>query len=244
MSPPRSSSRAGEAGFLVVNEIFGPTVQGEGESLGVPAVFLRVAGCSLSCTWCDTPYSWDWSLHDRRENATRMSAQGAWDKVIELARGTSTRTLVVTGGEPALQSKGLLPITRMASRAGWRVEVETSGAVDLGELADAVDLVTVSPKMTSSAMPTETRLNMEVLTFLATRSNVAWKFVIDDTRDLDEAEGLVTDLGLTEVILMPQATTADAVLEKLRWLVPHAILRGYRVTPRLHMLLWGDERGR
>jgi organic radical activating enzyme len=79
---------------------------------------------------------------------------------------------------------------------------------------------------------------------LATRSNVAWKFVIDDARDLDEADDLVTDLGLDEVILMPQATTAEAVLEKLRWLVPQAITRGHRVTPRLHTLVWGDERGR
>jgi 7-cyano-7-deazaguanosine (preQ0) biosynthesis protein QueE len=244
MTPVGSSSGAGRASFLVVNEIFGPTVQGEGESLGLPAVFLRVAGCSLSCTWCDTPYSWDWTRHDRGQNATRMSSDEAWDRVIELARGTSTTTLVLTGGEPALQAKGLVPIAWVASRAGWRVEVETAGAVDLGELADAVDLVTVSPKMTSSGMDTETRLNLDVLRSLATRSNVAWKFVIDDARDLDEADDLVTDLGLDEVILMPQATTAEAVLEKLRWLVPQAITRGHRVTPRLHTLVWGDERGR
>lgn len=244
MTPAGSSSGAGGGGFLVVNEIFGPTVQGEGESLGVPAVFLRVAGCSLSCTWCDTRYSWDWASHDRGENATRMNTEEAWARVIELARDTPTRTLVLTGGEPALQLKGLVTIARVASHAGWRVEVETSGAVDLGELADAVDLVTASPKMASSGMPTETRLNLEVLRSLAARSNVTWKFVIDEARDLDEADAIVTDLGLGEVILMPQATTAEAVLEKLRWLIPQAITRGHRVTPRLHTLVWGDERGR
>lgn len=244
MIPVGSSSGVGRTGFLVVNEIFGPTVQGEGESLGVPAVFLRVAGCSLSCTWCDTRYSWDWVRHDRGRNATRMSVDEAWERVIELARDTPTRTLVLTGGEPALQSNGLVAIARAASRADWRVEVETSGAVDLGELADAVNLITVSPKMASSGMSTETRLNSKVLTSLAARSNVVWKFVIDDAGDLDEVDRVVTDLGLGVVMLMPQATTAEAVLEKLRWLVPQAITRGYRVTPRLHTLIWGDERGR
>ena len=101
----------------------------------------------------------------------------------------------------------------MASSAGWRVEVETSGAVDLGELTDAVDLVTVSPKMVSSGMPDDTRLNLDVLRSLAMRTNVAWKFVIDGPGDLDEADGIVDDLGLGEVIVMPQATTAEAVLE-------------------------------
>ena len=134
----KSPGQRGGAGFLVVNEIFGPTVQGEGVHLGVPAVFLRVAGCSLSCTWCDTPYSWDWTHHDRSENVVRMGVEGAWAKVLELASGTSTKTLVLTGGEPALQSKGLCPIAQMASSAGWRVEVETSGAVALRELTDAI----------------------------------------------------------------------------------------------------------
>lgn len=239
----RSTSADG-AGFLVVNEIFGPTVQGEGLSLGMPAVFLRVAGCSLSCTWCDTPYSWDWTRHDRAENAARVGVEDAWATVLELARGTLARTLVLTGGEPALQRKGLVSIARMASGAGWRVEVETSGAVDLGDLTDAVDLVTISPKMASSGVPAATRLNLDVLRSLAIRTNVAWKFVIDGPGDLDEADGIVDDLGLSEVILMPQATTPEGVLEQLRWLVPEAITRGHRVTPRLHTLLWGDERGR
>jgi 7-carboxy-7-deazaguanine synthase len=234
----------GRSGFLVVNEIFGPTVQGEGVTLGVPAIFVRVAGCSLACSWCDTPYSWDWSRHDREGNATRMRPEAAWAEVLKLAEGTRARTLVLTGGEPALQSKGLAPLARKAVRSGWRVEVETAGAIDLGELADAVDLITVSPKLAGSGMPAARRLKVDVLGVLATQSNVAWKFVIDGEDDLREVDQLVTDLGLGHVMLMPQATTPESVVERLRWLVPEAIKRGHRVTPRLHTLLWGDERGR
>lgn len=243
-APSRPHRGAGAAGFLVVNEIFGPTVQGEGVSLGVPAVFLRVAGCSLSCSWCDTPYSWDWTRHDRTANARRMSIDQAWAAVLERATGTSTKTLVITGGEPALQSKGLTQVAQTASNEGWRVEVETSGAVDPAELAETAHLVTVSPKMASSGMPSETRLNLSVLRSLAARKNVAWKFIIDGPGDLDEADDLVATLGLGEVMLMPQATSADEVMEQLRLLIPEAIARGHRVTPRLHTLLWGDERGR
>jgi organic radical activating enzyme len=173
-----------------------------------------------------------------------MSAHDAWNAASALADDTAVRMLVLTGGEPALQSSGLAPVAQYAIQAGWRVEVETAGAVDPGRLADLVDLLTVSPKLASSGVPANRRLNIENLETLAARSNVAWKFVIADEDDLHEADQLIADLRLREVLLMPQAMTADAVIEQLRWLVPEAAKRGHRVTPRLHTLLWGDERGR
>lgn len=229
---------------LLISEIFGPTIQGEGLGLGLPAVFLRVAGCPLRCTWCDTAYSWDWSKHDRASNTRTVTAGEAWAEVLGLAAGSQARTLVLTGGEPAAQGGALLPVATAAKKAGWRVEMETSGAVDPGPLVQQLNLITVSPKMSGAGMKEERRLKPAVITLLAKMDTVAWKFVIEDERDLVEADELVAAYGLRNVSVMAQATTAHDVIERTRWLVPFAVQRGYRVTPRLHTILWGDERGR
>ena len=65
MAPPSKAS-------LAVSEIFGPTLQGEGPSSGRRAMFLRLAGCNLSCSWCDTAYTWDWSRYDKKAEVTMM----------------------------------------------------------------------------------------------------------------------------------------------------------------------------
>lgn len=229
---------------LLVNEIFGPTIQGEGLSLGRPAVFVRLAGCPLSCCWCDTPFSWDWMRFERSAEVTAMTSQAVWDQTRALASGTGASTLVLTGGEPASQSAGLLPVVESARAAGWWVEMETSGAVFPGPLTTLLDLITVSPKTSSSEVPRAQRLRPDVLAVLAQAPNTVWKFVIDSEADFDEVDNLVAQYRLEPVLVMAQAATRSSSLERTAWLVPHAIARGYRVTPRLHTLLWDDERGR
>lgn len=235
---------AGGGLSLMVNEIFGPTVQGEGLSIGVPAVFLRVAGCPLSCSWCDTAYSWDWSRFSRAENARPMKVGTAWRHALDLASGTQVRTLVITGGEPAAQWRPLSAVARLARDAGWRVEVETSGALDLHELAECSDVITISPKLAGARMGRGARINDDLLRKYSQCDRVVWKFVIDPTDDIEEVDELVRRHGLSPVFLMPQATTPEQVIDRTRQLIPAAIERGYRVAPRLHTLLWADERGR
>jgi 7-carboxy-7-deazaguanine synthase len=230
---------------LLVNEIFGPTVQGEGLNLGLPAVFVRLAGCPLSCAWCDTPYSWDWTRYDRAAESKAMTPQEVWKQILGMVAHTGVSTLVVTGGEPAAQSVGLQPLVESAKAAGWWVEMETSGSLRPGPLLGLLDLLTVSPKLSSSQVRRELRrLSPEVLADLAQAPNIVWKFVIDSEADLDEVDELVALHSLSPVFLMAQGATRVASLERTRWLLPHAIARGYRVAPRLHTLLWDDERGR
>jgi 7-carboxy-7-deazaguanine synthase len=242
----RPSTRADRVPSLLVSEIFGPTIQGEGLGLGLPAVFLRLAGCPLSCSWCDTAYAWDWSKFDKTTNTRRVGSLDAWNEVRGLVGDSPTRTLVITGGEPASQASALLPVAQSARAAGWRVEMETSGSIYPGELMEWLTLVTVSPKLSSAGMNEKVRLNPAVLTPLSTWDSVVWKFVIDSPADLDEVDDVVTRLGLPpdRVMLMSQATTAAEVLDRTRWVTPAAIGRGYRVTTRLHVLLWGNEQGR
>jgi organic radical activating enzyme len=63
---------AEESRGLLVAEMFGPTFQGEGPSAGQRAVFVRTSRCNLSCSWCDTPHTWDWSRFDPHAEARRI----------------------------------------------------------------------------------------------------------------------------------------------------------------------------
>ena len=137
----------------------------------------------------------------------------------------------------------LIPLVRLARDSGWRVEIETSGTVQFTELAAEVDHVVVSPKLANSHLPRARRIVDSVLKELATLAHVTWKFVIVDESDMAEVDGLVREFRLADVMLMPEATTPESVISGVRALVPLAASRGYRVSTRLHVLLWGNMRG-
>lgn len=227
-----------DATTLVVSEVFGPTIQGEGPSVGQAAGFVRLGRCNLACRWCDTPYTWDWDRHDP---ATELQTLTVGEVLARLdAMGISL--VVVTGGEPLLQQRHLPPLLEGARRRGWRVEVETSGTIAPG-LGDLVERWNVSPKLASSGMALERRFRPEVLrAFLATKRAV-FKFVVAEPPELDEVQEMVDDLGLAPVWVMPEGTDAPTVLRRLRELAPAVVARGWNLTPRLHVLLWGDRRG-
>ena len=99
-----------------VNEIFGPTIQGEGIHTGVRVGFLRLAGCNLSCSWCDTPYSWDWSRYDRNEESHKRLIS----EVAEELKAMKVSRLILTGGEPMMQQwafKSIQAATGMKSNS-------------------------------------------------------------------------------------------------------------------------------
>jgi organic radical activating enzyme len=116
----------------LVKEMFGPTLQGEGAHAGRPCVFLRFAVCNLACSWCDTDF--------RPEGAQRLEADAIVGRLTELDRHRA-RTVIVTGGEPALQ--GDAELAGALKDGGFRVHMETNGT---RALAAPVDWLTVSPK--------------------------------------------------------------------------------------------------
>src|SRR3954451_2079120 len=102
------------------------TVQGEGESVGVPCVFVRLAECNLRCTWCDTKYTWDWATHDRARETLEVDADDIARRVLAVAPELGRRA-VFTGGEPLLQMAELVPILARLRSEGFAIEVETNG---------------------------------------------------------------------------------------------------------------------
>jgi 7-cyano-7-deazaguanosine (preQ0) biosynthesis protein QueE len=225
---------------LRVAELFGPTLQGEGPSAGQRAVFVRLSGCNLDCAWCDTPYTWDWSRFDQAAESREMDAGEISDWV--LARDADL--VVVTGGEPLVQSRRLLPLITALTTGGRRVEIETNGTIYPGEAVTVQVRFNVSPKLAGSGIPAGRRIRPASLLALRDSGKAVFKFVISDECDVAELARLQARLGLAPIWVMPRGVTAQSVLAVLRALAAPALEYGWNLSPRLHVLLWGDERGR
>lgn len=223
-----------------IAEIF-HSIQGEGRYSGTPSVFVRTTGCNLRCWFCDTPYtSWE------PEGVTRD-----WRDVLDEVRRFDCEHVVVTGGEPFLQPE-IVPLTRALSEAGHFITIETAATVDRPVRAD---LMSISPKLANSS-PAESpwrerhelrREAPEVVDRLTREYAYQLKFVIDRPDDVADVEAWLErhpaiDPG--NVWLMPQATTAEMLREKEPWIAAAAGERGWRVSPRLHVELFGNVRGK
>lgn len=226
---------------LVVSEVFGPTVQGEGPSLGRRAAFVRLGRCSLDCRWCDTPYTWDW---ERFDPAVELSERAVGDVVADVEAMAVDR-VVITGGEPLLQQRRLVPFLDAAAKRGWSVEVETNGTIAPdAPIVERVEQFNVSPKLANSGVATERAIVPGALAAFVASGKAAFKFVVTAPADLDEVQALVDEHELSPIWIMPEGTTPDAVLAGGRLLADEVLARGWQMTTRLHVLLWGDQRGR
>ncbi len=223
-------------------EIF-HSVQGEGVTAGTPTVFLRLATCNLACTWCDTKYTWDWKRYEYDREVLAMSSQDIERRILAHDRPH----LVITGGEPLLQQRELAPLAVSLHRRGFYCEVETNGTIaPSADMAGAVSQWNVSPKTAGSGNRTESRERPEALLAFREMENAYFKFVVVDNADVDEVSGLVDryEISPHRVLLTPEGVTAEAVLERGKWVAEACVERGFRFSTRLHILLWGDERGR
>lgn len=225
------------------------SLQGEGQLVGVPSSFVRVSGCNLRCTWCDSP-------------ATSWAPAGEPQTLDELvdfcARGP--RHVVLTGGEPLLFA-AVAPLSQRLRAAGHHITVETAGTVWLPELA--CDLLSLSPKLAHSTpwlrapklaqRHEQTRLDLEVLGRLLATFESRWqlKFVVraaEAAADLDEIEGLLQALAVParerhRVLIMPECVDPAALVASYRTLVGACIERGFRLGERLHIALFGHTPG-
>ena len=223
-------------------EIF-HSIQGEGVTAGTPTVFLRLAVCNLACTWCDTTYTWDWDSYDYAKEVVSLSSDEVEKRVLFFDRPH----LVITGGEPLLQQRELAPLAATLKRRGYYCEVETNGTIaPTPEMERAVSQWNVSPKTTSSGNRRDRREVPQALNAFRELDNTYFKFVIVQPADVEEVRRLVDRYGIDShrVLLMPEGTTAQAVQERGKWVAEACAEWGFRFSTRLHILLWGDQRGR
>lgn len=222
------------------------SIQGEGKLTGVPSWFVRVAGCNLRCTWCDTPYaSWE----------PRGTVRAIGDLLAE-AQASGLRHAVLTGGEPMI-FEGLADLAQGLADLGIHVTIETAGTV---YRAVHCDLLSLSPKLANSTPvndprdPTgalairheHKRLDFDALrALLGDHAQRQLKFVVSSPADLPEIVAILDQLpGVApqDVLLMPEGVTKPDPAS-LSWLVETCLTRGWRYCHRLHIELFGNRRG-
>ncbi|MBX3365072.1 MAG: 7-carboxy-7-deazaguanine synthase QueE [Phycisphaeraceae bacterium] len=242
-SPESDNPQTG--GMVRIAETFA-SIQGEGKLSGVPSFFVRISGCNLRCSWCDTPHA-SWSP----EGPVR-SVEEVFGEVV----ASGLRHVVLTGGEPMLFA-GAGELCRRLRALGRHVTFETAGTVYL----DApCDLLSVSPKLSNStpwgdardqagswaARHESRRLDVSVLgRLLELNPEHQLKFVVRAPEDLEEIESLLGRLPRVrpaDVLLMPEGVRLPEP-ESVAWVVRACIERGWRYCHRLHIELFGHVRG-
>lgn len=230
---------------LRIAEIF-TSIQGEGIWTGTPSMFIRVSGCNLRCDWCDTPYA-SWEPEGPMEPITNLLAAAASSPV---------RHVVITGGEPMLFD-AVVPLTVGLRELGKTITVETAGTV-FRELE--CDLLSISPKLSNSAPNAgriepnwiarheTTRRNLQPLHQLVCSYNFQLKFVVNPEipGDLEEIESILSQLPMearTHTLVMAEGKSPKILHAREKLLVDACIERGWRLTPRFHIDLFGDTRG-
>jgi len=225
-----------------VCEIF-YSLQGEGMLVGTPSVFVRLAGCPFRCRWCDTAYAWDFAAGQELEP----------DQIAEQVNLWPCRFVILTGGEPLTGPDlavrpGLVDLSHRLRAAGKHITVETSGVLFVPDLA--CDLMSISPKLTNAASHAGThqidRLDLETIRRLIHAYPYQLKFVVESPEDIEEVRQVLAQLGDLEparVMLMPQASTPEELLRRSPAIAEACKQAGLRFGQRLHLLLWGRQRG-
>lgn len=191
-----------------------PSIQGEGPEMGKLVLFIRLGGCNLSCSFCDTKYAQtNWMIVPIIE-------------IVDYIKRSGLNHIVITGGEPLLQYDGLVKLTRMLKDLDptYHIAIESNGS----EYCDPspFDLVVVSPKT-----------NSHISKWMG-KPNVVFKLLINED-NIDEQLTIASQLPEHRVNLMPMGTTPDEILYGTHLIVSKLLEEklNVSVSPRLHILL-------
>ena len=225
---PNESADAAARGVeprVRVTEIFF-SLQGEADSVGWPTVFVRLTGCPLRCTWCDTGYA----FHG-----------GEWrtiDEIAETVRAYGARHVCVTGGEPLAQKRCIALLARLCDD-GSEVSLETSGALDVSAVDSRVRKV-VDLKAPGSGEAARNRI--ENVAHLTPRDMV--KIVVADRDDYEWARARIAehDLAARCPVLLSPVYGRIAPRDLADWIIADRL--PVRFQMQLHKALWGETPGK
>lgn len=245
------------------------TVQGEGKLAGTPSLFIRLATCNLRCIWqmddgsfcrCDTSYA---SFHPDDKKAWNV------DEIIKVIKHNigAMQHVVITGGEPLLQKKGLEALCKSIKEdLGLHITIETNGTIFCEELTKYVDLFSISPKLSNSVPSAErlkfykepetassryhheVRKNMGVLqSFIDSAKDLQLKFVVAKQSDADEIIkdylSVLKDYDKRDIMLMPLGATHEQIAKSNPIVLQMCIQNGWKYTPRIHIDIFGSKQG-
>lgn len=208
-----------------VNEIF-HSLQGESRTVGLPTVFVRLTGCPLRCGYCDTEYAFH---------------EGQWmeiDRILAEVARLGARHVTLTGGEPLAQRPARALLAGLCD-AGYEVSLETSGAIDIGDVDRRVRIVMDVKTPGSGESEKNLASNLALL-----KPGDEVKFVVCDRADYEWSREFVRRERLDErcEALFSPAWGRLSPRDLADWILADRL--PVRLQVQLHKLLWGEERGR
>lgn len=248
------------------------TFQGEGKLTGTACLFIRTSACNLRCAWvgldgngslCDTPYS----SHNPEKN--QMEVDDIIRIVLDNTLSQNISHIVISGGEPTMQTESLIDLLKKLKNRGYHTTIETNATLFDKSISQYTDLVSMSPKLSSST-PWEAnlknsgviykknwaerherdRINIEAIQQYINGckefgKDFQLKFVITTDQDIKEIESILSKLKNfvpSDVCLMPEGVDVNTLNSRTGWIAEQAVMRGWRFCPRLHIMMFGKNR--
>jgi len=219
-----------ESDFIKISEIF-VSIQGEGDSVGRLALFIRVQGCPLDCVWCDTRYSTSF------EGGEKKSTEELSNIIKEFSKSKGGM-IVFTGGEPLFYQDAISETLRMYSPN--HVEFETSGIYLPSESIRRFKF-NVSPKLSGAKLSGGESMYKKIYENLKEFANLnsIFKFVISNECELNEVIEIQKKYKLPKerVFLMPEGVSLEEIVNKSKFIIPFCLEHGFNYSPRLQIIL-------
>ena len=249
--------------MLEINEIFGPTIQGEGKKIGTPSVFIRFGKCNMQCEGfeveyetpsgikkcsCDSFYASDIAFRDswKKYDTTTLLIKEV-DKLLPSYKCD----IVITGGEPLLywEDEQFQKLLKYYIDKGFDITIETNGSLDIQLQPWHKDILfSISVKLSNSKEPLSKRVNIKALTNMINLSSENYlKFVIDKeflNQAKKEIDEIVSKLPKCDIYIMPLGDTIKKLDENSLAIVDFTLENGYIYSDRLHIRLWDNQRGK
>ncbi len=208
---------------LRINEIF-YSIQGESSRIGRPTVFVRLTGCPMRCTYCDTAY------------AFHAGQQQEIDEIIQEIQKFDTNYVTVTGGEPLAQ-KNCIELMNQLCALGYQVSLETGGGLDIKDVNSQVKII-LDVKTPKS--------NEDKNNFWPNLANIKKtdeiKFVIQDYEDFSWSIDIIKQYQLNQQQILFSPVYKFLASEQLaEWILKHQL--NVRLQLQLHKILWGEKQG-
>jgi 7-carboxy-7-deazaguanine synthase len=211
-----------------VSEIF-YSIEGEGIEIGRPEIFIRLAGCNLRCTWCDTKYA--------LENGKEMSIK----KIVNEVKKYPCKSVSITGGEPLLQKEELLELIKQLKSLGYWIQINTNGTFFDEEIFRSVDLISMDCKCPSTGM--KSHLNVLEKTVKLFDSKSQFKFIISNKDDYEYARKITSSIlqGTSHIILQPEWGSRKFARKLIELAKNNGIQA--RIILQQQKVIWGTRRG-
>jgi 7-carboxy-7-deazaguanine synthase len=211
---------------MKVSEIF-YSIEGEGIQIGRPEIFVRLTGCNLECSWCDTRYAW--------QSGKEMDIR----EIVRTIKKYPCKNVSITGGEPLCQSKEVFELVKQLKNLAYWIQINTNGTLFDKQIFNLVDFISMDCKCPSSGMKSDQSVLGK--TRDAYDNKVQFKFVVSDRTDYMHAKNIIRCINPLHAVIQPEWAHRKFA-KHLAELIKNDGLNS-RIIFQQHKLIWGSKKG-